>query len=232
MTNYNQILKLITVLSLSLHEIVGQTETCDQETADLGDIGAGSALAGLNVMDPDSGCTTVMKGDITVTCDLSVKDTLNQCLDKGGSHHLLHLEYVCNKLSLDAKNIPMCVGASCNIDDMTSTASAKEKMDKQIGDNISKYFSVDDKCGTKTFDVTKSTPATKNTSGESTNNDSNSDSNSDSNNKNTDTNTNTNTHTNTNNNNNNSSSLGNPSIHLNTLICFVFMAARLIVMTV
>jgi len=214
MTNYNQILKLITVLSLSLHEIVGQTETCDQETADLGDIGAGSALAGLNVMDPDSGCTTVMKGDITVTCDLSVKDTLNQCLDKGGSHHLLHLEYVCNKLSLDAKNIPMCVGASCNIDDMTSTASAKEKMDKQIGDNISKYkITVDDKCGTKKFDVTQSTPATKNTSGEGTNNDSNSVTTKD-------------------NNNNNNSSLGNPSIHFNTLICFVFMTARLIVMTV
>merc|ERR1740136_562429 len=163
-------------------------------------------------MDSDSGCTTDVKsGDIAVTCDLSVKDTLNQCLDKGGPHHLLHLEYACNNFSLDAKNIPMCVGASCNIDDMTSTASAKEKMDKQIGDNISNYpiISVDDKCGTKKFDVTKSTPATKNTSGERTNNDSNSDSN----NK---------THTNTNNNNNSSSSLGNPSIHLNTLICFVF----------
>jgi len=190
MTNYNQILKLITVLSLSLHEIVGQTETCDQETADLGDIGAGSALAGLNVMDPDSGCTTVMKGDITVTCDLSVKDTLNQCLDKGGSHHLLHLEYVCNKLSLDAKNIPMCVGASCNIDDMISTPSAKEEMDEKIGAGISNFISVDDKCGTKKFDVTQSTPATNNTSGECT------------------------------------------SIHFNTLICFVFMAAPLILMTV
>jgi len=134
MTNYNQILNLIAILSLSFREICGQplakhkdimsyrrTETtqCQNETNALIDGGVDtptSFIEGIGANIPDHCGGSLADG---LKCNFSKKDTSKSCKDAGGQHLLMRLNITCDPISAYLENFPFCVGTSCAIDDIS-----------------------------------------------------------------------------------------------------------------
>lgn len=171
MTNF-PIYKLIAILSL---KICGEaladhqgllssrrteaSEKCEQEIEALGDIGDPAAVfAGFDIMG-GGGCAISMTGGVTVSCDLAEINNKTDCLNLGGSYHRLKFDYSCGTFALDVKNLPVCAGASCNIDNMLSGPGVKENMSTNIGEGLSSYpfVTVNDQCGVGEYAATKST---------------------------------------------------------------------------
>jgi len=132
MTNYNQILNLIAILSLSFREICGQplakykdimsyrrtetTQQCQDETKALIDGGVDTPISFIEGIGANITDYCKIGGFESFKCDFSDKDTLKSCMDAGGQHLLMRVNLTCEPLSAYLENFPFCVGASCASD--------------------------------------------------------------------------------------------------------------------
>mmetsp|Transcript_24343 Transcript_24343/g.28682 ORF Transcript_24343/g.28682 Transcript_24343/m.28682 type:complete len:218 (+) Transcript_24343:51-704(+) len=178
MSNNNQILRLITILSLSFHEILcdphsflrelpssrrmPMTDQCLSETSALGDIGNPATLL-TDISSLLSICTVNMQA-LPVTADCAFPDTMAECLAGGGRHHILDLNFACGTtILITSSNFQVCGGASCDIDDFIDLTM--NNVDQQLLGSLSNSFPFDidtDTCVLNS-NLTESILATPNT---------------------------------------------------------------------
>jgi len=139
MSNNNQILRLITIISLSFHEILcdphsflrelpssrrmPMTDQCLSETSALGDIGNPATLfSDATALLTD--CQIASFPELQCT----YPDSMTECVEAGGQHHIVELDFACDTtISATSSTFPICAGASCDINYFLDVAKVNVK---------------------------------------------------------------------------------------------------------
>jgi len=101
------------------HRHLQTTELCDDETTALGPLGNYDAL--LADFDLSTECTIDLTSGLKFDCDLK-DDSFKGCMDAGGQHHVMNMALTCPTLVFTGDNIGICVGASCDMDNVVEVA--------------------------------------------------------------------------------------------------------------
>jgi len=159
MSNNNQILRLITILSLSFHEILcnphsflrelpssrrmPMTDQCLSETSALGDIGNPATLfSDYTALIND--CQFANLPELQCT----YPDSMTECVEAGGQHHIVELDFACDTISATSSTFPICAGASCDINYFLDAArvDVKEAILEILSNPLFPVTTVADSC--------------------------------------------------------------------------------------